>query len=369
MRREHAQSHGPDIMPGRFIVPEEWASDACYVLTANEVAWLFEAAAAVQGLCLQLVERSVQAEAMAIFGIPDAFAGSIRTSWRNCEPAVLGRMDFIFDGVRPPKLLEYNTDMTGLFADTALFMPQWQAQHAGVQPVESRLAEMVAATWRSIAAAHNVPQPVYFACLQDNPFHYRDASLVRALCDQAGMRTAGIDLSLIGYDQKANVFLDLDNRRIESLFLHYPWEWILNEPFGQALLAGGLRLFEPVWKILMSSKAILPALYEMFPDNPHILPAAHKAPGAWASGFVEKPVFGFLGSGVSINTPGFQEGEKPDPPVPTIFQAYEAPADCDGYHPVFSVWIAGNEPAAICIREDTRGIITGDSRFVPYYMD
>ena len=47
----------------------------------------------------------------------------------------------------------------------------------------------------------------------------------------------------------------------------------MREDFGRTCLARTLRVIEPAWKMLLSNKAILPVLWELFPDHPNLLPA------------------------------------------------------------------------------------------------
>ena len=39
-----------------------------------------------------------------------------------------------------------------------------------------------------------------------------------------------------------------------------------------------LIFIEPLWKLIMSNKAILPLLWEMFPNHPNLVPAYYDSP-------------------------------------------------------------------------------------------
>ena len=58
---------------------------------------------------------------------------------------------------------------------------------------------------------------------------------------------------------------------IEIAFKLYPWEWMFREQFGASLLGASTRWIEPPWKAILSSKGILPLLWEMFPGHPNLL--------------------------------------------------------------------------------------------------
>lgn len=43
--------------------------------------------------------------------------------------------------------------------------------------------------------------------------------------------------------------------------------------FSTKLEDAGVRWLEPAWKSIISNKALLPLLWEMFPNHPNLLPA------------------------------------------------------------------------------------------------
>jgi glutathionylspermidine synthase len=48
---------------------------------------------------------------------------------------------------------------------------------------------------------------------------------------------------------------------------------MLREVFSTKLEDAGVRWLEPAWKSIISNKALLPMLWEMFPNHPNLLPA------------------------------------------------------------------------------------------------
>ena len=130
-----------------------------------------------------------------------------------------------------------------------------------------------------------------------------------------------------------------------------------------------MRVIEPAWKMLLSNKAILPVLWEMFPDHPNLLPAYFE-PGKFATDFVKKPLYSREGANVSI-TAGRAHASRS--PANTARRASsgrattQLPQFGDNYT-VIGSWIVGEEPAGIGIREDSSPITKNTSRFVPHYF-
>jgi glutathionylspermidine synthase len=207
---------------------------------------------------------------------------------------------------------------------------------------------------------------VYFTCDFESAEDAGTLDYLRDTAAQAGIDPISIDISDIGWD--GTRFVDLDGRTISSLFKLYPWEWMVREEFGQHLLKRTMRVIEPPWKMVLSNKAILPMLWEMFPDHPNLLPAYFE-PGRFKTDFVRKPLYSREGANVSITTGGKtfeQPGEYGEEGF--IWQAYHPLPQFGGNYPVIGSWIVGEEPAGIGIREDDSPITKNSSRFVPHYF-
>jgi glutathionylspermidine synthase len=60
-----------------------------------------------------------------------------------------------------------------------------------------------------------------------------------------------------------------------SIFKLYPWEAMVNEEFGIHAIDTypNIRWIEPIWKMLLSNKGILPILWELYPNHDLLLPA------------------------------------------------------------------------------------------------
>ncbi len=150
---------------------------------------------------------------------------------------------------------------------------------------------------------------------------------------------------------------------IGNLFKLYPWEFMLREMFSTKLEDAGVRWLEPAWKSIISNKALLPMLWEMFPNHPNLL-AAYFSEDAHPEmeKYVIKPIFSREGANVSIVENGkvVEAVEGPYGEEGTIVQAfYPLPKFGDSYTLIGS-WLINDQPAGIGIRED-RALITRGS--------
>ena len=357
-----------------------WDESACYAFSAGEIDALEAATEAVHALCLEAVAHVVSTGAFDRFRLPEPAIPLVVDSWRRSEPSLFGRFDFSWDGTGEPKMLEYNADTPTSLVEAAVVQWYWlQDVHPDRDQFNS-LHEKLVERWGTMG----LPGDLILTCSMGND---EDADTLQYLLDtalQAGLDARAIDIEAIGWvpvpgageRESAGRFVDLDGRPIESLFKLYPWEWMLREAFGPCIAGSGTRIIEPPWKMLLSNKAILPVLWELFPGHPNLLPASFDASGLaasagdWASNHVRKPLYSREGANVTIRSAqgNHHEGGRYGAEG-YIYQAYAPLPRFDDRYPVIGSWIVGDRAAGMGIREDGSPITRNSSHFIPHWFD
>src|SRR5262245_22697993 len=87
-----------------------WDESHHYLFEAAEIDELEQATYKLNEMCLAAVERVIEADLFERFQIPAAYRDWITASWNEDELTLYGRFDLVYDGTRPPALLEYNAD-------------------------------------------------------------------------------------------------------------------------------------------------------------------------------------------------------------------------------------------------------------------
>ena len=146
-----------------------WDEAHCYRFTADEVDTLETATQELHALSLRAVDAMIAENRFEELAIPAAFADYIRASWQAREPALAGRFDLAFDGVNPPKLLEYNADTPTALLEASVVQWRWfQDTVAPQTPAADQfnsLHEKLIAGWRAIGLTVSGNTPVHFACV------------------------------------------------------------------------------------------------------------------------------------------------------------------------------------------------------------
>jgi glutathionylspermidine synthase len=338
-----------------------WWEAACYAFSSAEIDLIEEASETLHALCLEAVDHVVTAGDFARLDIPRAYWSWIAESWRRRDPDVYGRFDLVYDGVSPPKLLEYNADTPSALLEAAVVQWYWLEE---VKPgcdqfnsIHEKLIDRWAELHRRVAPDAGLHLTGVFNALEDR----RTVEYMQDVAGQAGWPTTLLDIAEIGWNGRD--FTDLSETLIRFMFKLYPWEWLLRESFGEHLLTDRVGFVEPPWKMVLSNKAILPLLWEMFPGHPNLLPAARERE-AIDGACVEKPIYGREGKDVVL----IGEREIVVNRGDRIYQALAPLPVFDGWHALIGSWIIGGKAGGIGLREDREPITRNTSRFVPHYF-
>jgi glutathionylspermidine synthase len=361
-----------------------WDETSAYAFTLAQVEEDIEdPVTALHEMCLEAVAEIVGSEArMARMGLPRAHWDLIADSFQRNDPALYGRFDLAYDGSGPAKLLEYNADTPTSLYESASFQWLWleQQREAGVlKPGADQFNRIHEALVERFAEVFAPDTDLHFAAMEGSPEDYATVETLAWAAREAGLGAHYTDLGKIGVTEQGQ-FTDSEDRVIGALFKLYPWEDLLQDAFAAHLATAQCQFIEPAWKALLSNKAILPVLWEMFPGHPNLLPAffADDAAGLagagdlLARGHVTKPLFSREGASVRISEGGVITETSPNLDYdqhPMIVQAYHPLPVFAGMRPVVGAWVVGDTCVGMGMREDASRITQDLSRFKPHFIE
>lgn len=345
-----------------------WEENAYYQFSSAQIDVIEKATYELDKLCLQAVEHVIRNNLFPQFQIAGADVGFIVQSWERDEHTIYGRFDFAYDGVHPPKLLEYNADTPTSLLEASVIQWHWmkQMQQEMADPLDqfNSIHEKLIDAWRSLKP--ETQGPVVFTAMPDHVEDFVTVTYLRDTAVQAGLKTAFFPIEQIGWNKAQRTFV-CNEVPATWVFKLYPWEWMLREEFGPMLSIGRTRWLEPPWKMLLSNKAILPILYELNPDCPYLLRSEREPFG---STFVKKPILGREGACVTIVLDGKvvaqTEGIDLYAASPCIYQEFSPLPNHGGNFPVLGSWMVNGYACGMGIREDTGLVTQNTSRFVPH---
>ena len=372
--KETAWEHGYEYRAGVGV--PYWDETAYYRFTLRQIEVDIEQSAAeIEAMCFQLLDQSMTDETVyQRLCIPEAYWNYVADSWRHREKDLYGRLDFSYDGTGKAKLLEYNADTPTTLYDAAIFQWVWleQARAAGLIPRNCDQAVDIHEYLVDAFRGMGIEGLLHLACLRDIEDDRETVGYLEECAQEAGLETQVLAMRDIGIDASGQ-FTDLEDRVISTLLKLYPWEWIMEEEFGQYLVSSGVHFLEPPWKAVLSNKGLLPLLWETFEGHPNLLPAYFEAdPGVnnLPNNYVRKPLLSRQGANIEIVRDGMAlpHNDGPYGAEGHIVQALHELPRFDGKYPLVGCWMVAGRPAGLSIRESLTLITDGDANFVPHVI-
>ena len=346
-----------------------WDESVYYTFHIDEILEIEAATVELWEMCLEAVQHVIDTKAYAKFHIPEWFVPQIERSWNDDAPAIYGRFDFAYhDGTL--KLLEFNADTPTSLFEAGIVQWYWLEDFDKSKDQFNSIHEKLIAYWAYLKPYLHQNAPLHFTCVKQNLEDLTTVEYLRDCAMQAKIETKLVFLEDIGWDTDRNVFVDMEDEEIKNIFKLYPYEWLLNERFGRNIIADSNKAnwIEPAWKMILSNKAILPVLWELYPNHRYLL-ASYFERGDMED-YVKKPILSREGANIEIVERGKiiattlgEYGEEG-----YIYQDLCALPNFDGKYPLVGSWVIGQEPAGIGIREADGLITDNKSRFVPHLI-
>jgi glutathionylspermidine amidase/synthetase len=364
--------------------PEDFHRYFCLSDTAHQQ--LKRATNELHYLFLQATNHVLQNDdLLRQFNIPEPIWHKIKRSWENRRhETITGRFDFTVSE-RGIKVYEYNADSSSCYFESGRLQSEW-AQFVGCRVGKcsgEALFEKLVATWKD----SEVQGVLHIMQDDDKEESYH------ALFMQAAMEKAGITTKIIkgvrGLSWKGESVVDDCGVPINWVWKTWAWETALDQIRQQlvegasgvpldtgksprlvdVLLREQVLVFEPLWTLITSNKAILPVLWSLYPDHPFLLNSGFELTKPLVKGgYVTKPIVGRRGENISIvdhnesivKEVGGQFGDRDK-----IYQELAPLPNVCGMNVQVCTFSVGGSYGGACVRVDPSPVITGESDLYP----
>ena len=345
-----------------------WDETAYYTFSLAEIEEIEKATKTLWELCLSAVQHVIDKKLYSRMNIPENFIPYIEKTWDEDHPSVYGRFDLCYKKGKI-KMLEFNADTPTSLYEAGIVQWFWLQDVYKNKDQFNSIHEKLIAYWKYLKV-YLQPGKLHFSCVKDSLEDLTNTEYLRDCAMQAGIETKLVFIDDIGWNEETAQFADLENEPISNIFKLYPWEWMAGEEFGKNILADSNKAFwiEPAWKMILSNKAILPILWQLYPNCEYLLPAYFE--DDVLKDYVKKPFLSREGANIEI-VKHYGSIEKTGGDYGSgnfIYQQLFELPEFDGHYPVIGSWIIGQEPAGLGIREAQTLITDNKSRFVPHMI-
>lgn len=355
-----------------------WDETAYYQFTLEQIERdLEDPTEEIHQMCLEIVDQVVTDEYwLRRFQIPEAMWQPILDSWRSREPSLYSRLDFAYDGTGFAKLYENNADTPTSLYETGFWQWLWLEDMVNSGAIRrdadqfNLLQELLIERFQTLSR-QQPGQTLHFSCCKDTVEDRGTVQYMEDCAKEAGLSTAFVFVEDIGLNGKKE-FTDMADKPIRWMFKLYPWEFMLREEYAQYLPSNPINWLEPMWKSVLSNKALLPMLWKKFNGHPNLLPAYFADdPGLGElKDYVIKPIFAREGANITIVENGKQtlrvDGPYGDEGV--IYQAYHPLPKFNNAYTLIGSWLVDDKAGGISIREDSSRVTQDMSRYLPHII-
>jgi trypanothione synthetase/amidase len=330
---------------------------------------------------------------MERFGLPQKMWSRIRKSFETQPYAISGRFDFVVNGDGTQlKTFEYNADSASTLLECAVVQEKWANSvgiTAGSRSCGSRIEDLAVAAWEEAIAGGVIAKgsKVHFMVDDDKEEQY--TALFLAGCAQKAGLTTELLIMFDGLQWKDGVVCDTSSGTpVKTVWKTWAWEtaisklelsdaergadykpkdgdavWLCDVILGDE----DIKIFEPMWKLIPSNKAILPMLWEAYPNHPNLLRTEWTITDELKqTGYARKPIVGRCGRNVSIfdsTGEAVEEsaGEFSDRDL--VYQELFQLPKRDDYFAILGGWMIGGRYGGTGVREDKTIITNVESPF------
>ncbi len=348
-----------------------WFEQAAYVFEEWEIDYLERVTDDLHMMCLEAA-RYLATGKYGNLGLDPRVLEAAQASLDIDPVSIYGRFDLRYDGRGHAQMFEYNADTpTGLIESSAAQWYWLQDVHPDRDQWNS-VHERLVAAWRK--NARRLGPVIHFAYseAETSGEEHMTTEYMRETAEQAGFNTVATTMEQIGWDANGRYFVDTEGRMITTCFKLYPTEDMVSDEFGDRVLNGdgATQWIEPLWKVLLSNKALLAALWDLYPGHDNLIPAYLDKPWGMDK-WIAKPLHGREGDGMLWSLDGV-ESRTPNQNYGAegyCYQQWQELPSFDGNHPVIGAWVVDGHAAGMGIRESDGPITDYYARFVPHYID
>lgn len=355
-----------------------WDESAYYQFTLKQIEeQIEEPTEEIHQMCLAVVDKVVKdEELMKRFCIQEKYWDQIADSWKRNDPSLYSRIDLVYDGKNPAKFLENNADTPTSLYESGFWQWLWLENQVDSGVLNRQCDQFNSLQDELVKRFHTLGgmypgKTLHFSSCKDTEEDRGTVQYMQDCAEEAGLACKFVDIEDIGLG-KSKKFTDMDSEEIEFMFKLYPWEFMFEEKYGNNLKASNTQWLEPMWKSLLSNKALLPVIWDMFKGHPNLLPAFFEdgLKGSGMKDFVKKPIFSREGGNISV----FKDGKEhfaatgPYGQEGFVYQAYTKMPMFGDNHTLLGSWLINDKACGMSVRED-KCLVTQDlSRFLPHVI-
>lgn len=258
-----------------------WDETSAYLIERDEVDVILDAVSPIVSMSYEAVDLLLDGQ-WGTLGLPRPFFEFARNSFDDQNPQLFTRYDFAYLGNGEIKLVGIDSDSPRTVMEASQAQRTWlwdKFENRAKNHQITQLNNIQEITEK--AFSHMRKQT------SDNTIHivrgtdnrgedWITSSFIKGIAQKSGWRTENTRIKDIQWNAKKQAWVNNDGKTINNIYKHFPWDMLLRQRITKDLIINHNRLnmmFEPSWKTILSTRAMLPALWELYPESPILSPS------------------------------------------------------------------------------------------------
>lgn len=254
-----------------------WDETSAYVFSRKDIDHILGQVEPLVKMSHQAVDFLLDGE-WGTLGLPRNMFELVRNSFDDEYLDLYTRYDFAYMIDGSLKLVGIDADSPRSFIETAHAQRVWLYDKFEQQASNHSVTQMNKIPEVSIEAFRRLKQMsrkgiMHFANNPDiiNEDHII-TKFIKGVAEIAGWETEDVRLKDITWNAQKREWLSTDEK-VVNLFKYFPWEILLSQPASKKFITHENKfnsVFEPSWKMMLSNRAMFPALHHLYPNSPII---------------------------------------------------------------------------------------------------
>lgn len=263
-------------------VYKTWDESSAYIITKNEVDTILDKVSNIVEMGRNAVDFLLDGE-WGTLGLPLPIFEYARNSFDDQEIELFTRYDFAYLGNGQIKLVNIDADAPSFLVETAETQRKWvwdkfaqKAQQHKITQINS-IPEMTKSAFRQL---YDMSSEGNFHILDNETTRGKEwfsSSYIKNLAEKSGWDIGRVRLKDLSWEENQKRWEDHAENQIAGIYKQLPWDMLFDHMLMREIVAHSQnleRIFEPAWKTVLASRAILPALHELYSRSALISPAS-----------------------------------------------------------------------------------------------
>lgn len=258
-----------------------WDETSAYLIERDEVDIILDSISDIVSMSYDAVDFLLDGD-FGTLGLPRPYFEFTRNSFDDQNPQLFTRYDFAYLGNGEIKLVNIDADSPRNIMEASQAQRKWLWDKFETRARNHQITQLNSIqeiTERAFTQMKNQSNSDVMSIVRGTDSRGEDwitSSFIKGIAKKAGWTIRDTRIKDLKWDSKNMMWTDNAGLPILNIYKHFPWDMLLKQKINKDFIINHNRLnilFEPSWKTILSSRAMLPALWQLYPDSPILSPA------------------------------------------------------------------------------------------------